>query len=265
MKFLLILMICTAQVAGQSLIPGAKSRAMMGQSVLITDKAGTVFTNPALLVNLNQPSFWCNFFNPYQLKEVHSVAAALNFRVHRISVATGLWQMGYKFYQEQLFKLGIARRIPTGPCVGLALKYRSLSIAKYGTGGQFSIDSGFSITVHPQVTFGVLLNNIFSSKLGRSGEHAKNEMLAAIKVALSGNSQIIIETVHIEDSSPDLRLAIEISPWRHLRVLVGSGFNTGENFSTGFSLDWQKINLDYALQNHPYLAQTHHFTLALEF
>ncbi len=265
MKPIVFLFFCTLSLSGQTLLPGAKSKALLGQSVLITDNAGTVFMNPALLPELRRSTFWCNFFNPYQLKEVQSLAAAINYSHHDGGFALGFWQLGHKFYQEQLLSVGAGRRNLAGISVGVAIKFRRIEIQRYGAGGQVLLDTGFMLPVQRNITFGALIKNVYGSKLGRTGETLKREFISALQISSIAHTDFFIETVQVENYAPDLRFAATFSPLAQLQFLAGTGFNTSENFSAGFSLSWQYINIDYALKNHPYLALTHHFSLSLEF
>ncbi|MCA9732009.1 MAG: hypothetical protein H6696_19565 [Deferribacteres bacterium] len=265
MKYLYFLLFFGTQVCyAFQISTGAKSIALQSQTALIPDGAGTVFTNPSLLPQISHRSIWFSVFNPYQLREVQCISSAFSFHFRHLSYGVGFEQLGYKSFKEQLFNFSIARNFSDMASLGVSLKYRQIEIDRYGSAGQFILDFGFYIPLTSLIDFGTRMKNVYHTKLSNTDEIIERELISGIRFMPLSEIAFYVETMHIEHNSPDLRIATTYSPIRYLQLHVGTGFNSISNFSTGFCLNWYKLNFAYALQNHPFLSQTHYFTISLE-
>ncbi|KAA3620189.1 MAG: hypothetical protein DWQ05_05525 [Calditrichaeota bacterium] len=248
----------------QTLSPGGRTKALHSQSALILDNAGTVFTNPALLPQLPLCTTWFNVFNPYQLKEVQSIASAINYSNGVYGIGIGFWQLGHKLYKEQIVNLALSRAIFHDVSAGITVKYRRIDIARYGSAGHFLFDLGIHVPLSSKMNFGARLVNFHNTALAESGDEFKRELISALKIATIPDINLYIETAHVESQTPDLRFAATYSPIDFLQLRAGTGLNSSEIYSMGFCVNWNRMSFDYALQNHTYLAQTHYFTFSLE-
>ncbi len=114
------------------------------------------------------------------------------------------------------------------------------------------------------LSFGARLKNFYHTQLSTTDEKIHPELISALKITSIPKIDFYIQTVQLENHSPDMRFAATYTPIKYLQLRAGTGFNSETNFSTGFCLNWHRMKFDYALQNHPFLAQTHYFTLSME-
>ncbi|KAA3660046.1 MAG: hypothetical protein DWQ10_07555, partial [Calditrichaeota bacterium] len=171
-------------------------------------------------------------------------------------------QQGHELYKEQIIRFACSRNLLSHSSFGLSIDYRRIEISGYGATGQYIFNFGFYLPLTERLDFGVRMNNVYHTKLGNTDERLARELISAFKIDAISQVEFFIETMHVEHYTPDLRFAAIYNLMSHLQLFAGTGFNTTANLSTGFSLNWYEIKFDYALQNHPFLSQTHYFTLS---
>lgn len=263
-KCLTILIIISASVSfSQNISIGSRSIALNAQQTLVTEAAGTTFFNPCLLLELQGYSLWLNHYKPYGIADINVYALATSFSKEKYAVGAGYLEFGNKLYQDQFLNLSVAYRIIPRLALGVKYKFRHLSIQNYGNANTSALDFGFYIPATETISIGMLIKNVVAGKMSDSEEPAVREVRSAVRVKIPGAVLLFAEIAQEKHFEAEYRLGFEYTIFEKLVLLIGSGIETPESFAGGLGFHLGRFQLNYALQNHPSLDQSHIFTLAI--
>lgn len=258
----LLLFNTTTQTEGQFLPVGSRAMALNGQEAALADHAGTVFYNPALLVGENEFSLWLNYYRPFGLPEVACQAAAIAYRRSGVGLGLGVSIYGNDIFTEQVLLIAAGIPVSGKLILGGKIKTTRIAIDGYGARANAAADLGMSLSLAPDVSLGVLLKNIFTENSATTTEH--RVLLSGLRFNLARSGRIYVELAQEREYPPELRGAVEFVPLEELLLRFGTGLNSPAEFAAGFGLRFSHVTLDYALQSHAVLRQTHVFTLSFE-
>ena len=263
MRLFCILVFLPALASSQTISFGARSMALSSQETLIAEDAGSAFFNPALLSQAPQLSAWLNYYRPFNLAEVKFQALAVNYRRGKAALGAGALAFGNEIYSEQQFTLAGCYALSGNFVAGASINRRQVRIEGYGSAGSVFINLGLRIPASEALSFGVLIKNLYASRLGKSEEKAAPRLVAGLRFQPVQQASIYLEVAQERYFPVMVRVAAEVRPLAFLPLRVGTGVNTPESFAAGFGLVFSRFRLDYALQNHPALQQSHVFSLSL--
>lgn len=250
--------------AAQFLAIGSRSMGLNGQQAIVDDAAGSLFTNPALLLASPRASIWISHYRPYQLEQIGVYALAANYSPKPVSIAMGYAGINHPLYRDQSIFAGAASHIAARIGLGLKFSRRWIEIAGYHALQASTIDLGVRMTVSEAIDLGILVKNAIRSAGGVDLGGTEREVRTGARFLMAAFVTLFTEISQQEHGIADFRFGFEFTGWRRLHFLVGSGYNTPQALAAGFSLQFTGLQIDYAVQNHTELGQTHVFTLALK-
>ncbi|MFQ5632898.1 MAG: hypothetical protein ACE5I1_29365, partial [bacterium] len=148
-------------------------------------------------------------------------------------------------------------------CTGIRILFslRHISIEGYGSANTPAVDLGFHIPATKSISIGMLVRNVLQGKIGSSGERSGREALSAVRIKIPGSATFFAEISQEENFETEHRLGFEYSLHKNLAFRLGTGIHTPASFAGGFGIRYGRFQLNYALQNHPQLDQSHVFSI----
>jgi hypothetical protein len=263
-KYLVILIVFFASACfAQNISIGSRSIALNSQQALVSEAAGTTFFNPSLLLERQGYSVWLNHYKPYSIAEINVYALAASYSTGKYSAGAGYLEFGNKLYRDQFFNLSVAYRIVPRLAIGVKYKFRNLSIQNYGRASVSALDFGLHIPATETISIGMLIKNVIAGKMSENEAPANREVRSALRVRIPGSVLLFAEIAQEENFGAEYRLGFEYALFEKIALLIGSGIETPESFSGGLGFRLGRFQLNYALQNHPALDQSHIFTIVI--
>ncbi|WP_123864624.1 hypothetical protein [Chitinophaga barathri] len=166
----------------------------------------SVFQNPARLVSLQHVTAGLYTERRFMLRELSMHALALGMPLAGGVMGVKLWQLGYRYYREQLFGLGYA--LPLGKRLRAAAGF---NYRRGGVGGELGVD--WLLT--PQLNMGVHLYHPGS-----------DDAASMVMLGYKASEQVMMEAAFRKDVSMPLSVRVQCTYWPVKRFLVLGGWAT---------------------------------------
>lgn len=259
--FLLVVICASANASFEDLGVGARSLSMGEAFVGLANSSDAVFLNPAGLARLHGLEASTFYSRPFGLKELAYTTATFAYPMNGYTPAIGIQTYGYSVYRENSFYFSLARQFQDRIFFGATMKYQSLSIKDYGTGGTLGIDLGIIVQANEIFAVGCTARNINRPQIGRNDENLPQVMAAGIM------ARPLLSLIFTFDIYKDIRFPIEARSGIEYQVIKNLFLRAGiatdpARHSLGFGLNLKGFQIHYAYYSHQYLSASHQISIA---
>lgn len=240
---------------------GARPASFGGMGVALKGDPWAAFGNPALYASIRNITASAAYIpGRFALSELQSSAATAIAPFSFFTAALAVHRFGFDLYSETTLALSGGYSVSDRFAVGTTLNWYHLSIERYGSAATLGIDAGIRADITEKLSTGFAVANINRPVIGQS----KNTLPQIIRAGLMYRPHPLINIIaEIEKDiifEPEFRFGAEYMPAESFRIRAGMN-DRPTRASGGFSINHRSIQLDYALQWHYELGQTHFLTL----
>jgi competence ComEA-like helix-hairpin-helix protein len=255
-------------IPGQQLIAqfehhvvGARPASLGGSGMLLKNDPWGASVNPAMYVSIKDISVSAAYIpGRFALPELGSSAATVVFPLRIIPLAIAVHRFGSDLYSETTISVSGARSVGDRLSVGATMNWYHLSIERYGTAATVGLTAGIRAEITGNLSTGFVVSNLNRPSVGQ-GKNTLPQMIRAgllyrphplIKIAAEIEKDVLFE--------PEFRFGVEYFLTEYFFIRAGMN-DRPTRAAGGFSVLAGNLQLDYALQWHFELGQTHYFTL----
>ena len=255
--------------------PSVRARGLGGAFYSLSDDATGVFYNPAGLIKAPKhftASYSRIFSNDFQILKTAAITMPLSARAGSIGV--GIQAMDVEYLDVNLMSetvvsvahsFTLMRDVHSEFHVGYAGNIYYLSMERFGSETAFGLDLGALVILHHRTRIGFAVTNLNNPKIGYNNQHEIPQKLA---MGITYNPYHGVNTT-LELKKPfgeatQIHSGAEVEVHRMLTLRVGLRNHPG-SFSCGAAFNIYDFVVDYALNTHSVLNNTHHFGIGYKF
>jgi hypothetical protein len=240
---------------------GARPVALGGTGMLLRNDPWAGFVNPAMYTSLYGITASVTHIPArFNLSELRSSAATIIYPMTIGTVAAAIHRYGFELYSETTAAVSGARDVGDRITLGITLNWYHLSIERYGNAATLGTNIGIHADITESLTAGFMIANINRPSIGRNPHPLPRifragfiyRPLVLLQLAVEVEKDILFDT--------EFRFGAEYILSESFYVRAGMNDHP-PRVSGGFSINHGRIKLDYALQWHFELGQTHFVTL----
>ncbi len=242
-------------------IVGARPASLGGSGMLLKNDPWAALANPAMYVSITDVSVSAAYTpGRFALPELGSSAATTVFPLPIGTLAAAVHRFGFDLYSETTVSVSGSRSVGDRLAVGATLNWYHLSIERYGAAATVGITVGINAEITDNLSSGFVVSNINRPSIG----HGKNTLPQMIRAGLLYRPHPLIRILaEIEKDvlfEPEFRFGVEYFLTESFFIRAGMN-DRPTRAAGGFSVSVGNLQIDYALQWHFELGQTHFFTL----
>lgn len=239
--------------------------AALGNAGVALQDVWSVKNNQAGIAGLKKPIVAAGYENRFGVKELSTQAAVFSIPINNYAVGGAFNSYGVSDYRE--IKSGISLAKSFGPKLFLAvgLNYHQLKITNYNSSNAFSVDVGLQYQAFPKLWLGSHISNPNQSKYG-----VNTDQIIPAHIQFGANyifsDQLLITTEFekILDAQADFKAGVEYKLIKFVALRGGISVNPFKQFA-GFGVNYQRVNIDFAVASHPVLGYSPQVALGYEF
>ncbi len=243
---------------------GARSLGMGATYVALANTADAVFLNVGGLGQLVGTELAIFYQKPFGLSEINFGTLALSFPIWNRRVGLGALTFGNGLYREQALSLTFSHHYQRKLFYGVGLRYQTVHIEGYGSGGAVGLDLGILVPLSSEINLGFVAKNVNRPTIGQTDEHAPQIFSSGVSVHPLNNLILNFEIFKDVRFAAEARFGCEFKPLANLAIRAGAA-NHPSRFSAGFGVAIQRVAIDYAFFTHNDLGLTHQTSLAIHF
>ncbi len=221
--------------------------------------------NQAGIALLKNPSISAGYENKFGLKELSTKSAVFALPLKNINIGAAFQSYGVDSYNEVKTGLSLAKSFGPKLLIGVGLNYHQLSITNYGDANSLSIEVGLQYNVLPNLW---LASHIANPNQSKYGDNTDQVIPAHIQFGgtyiFSDQLLITSEFEKVLDSQADFKTGIEYKVVKFVALRGGISVNPFKQYA-GFGVNYQKVNIDFAVASHPILGYSPQISLGYEF
>lgn len=240
---------------------GARPASYGGSGLLLQNDPWAALVNPAMYASINNISASAAYIpGRFALSELQSSAAMLIFPSSIGAAAAAIHRFGFDLYAETTVSVSAARPVGDRLAVGGTINWYYLSIERYGSASTAGITAGVRADITEKLSTGFVVSNINRPAIGAH----ENKLPQVIRAGLLYRPHPMINiAAEVEKDilfDPEFRFGAEYFLTEYFIVRAGMN-DRPARAAGGFSLVHRNIQVDYALQWHLELGQTHFITV----
>ncbi len=246
----------------ESMGVGAYYQGMGGTCAGYAHTSDAIFLNCSGLSQLSDLQLSFYYANLFGLKELThgSLSAHVPFGFGHLGA--GWKTFGDPLYRENELILSFASGIQKRFYYGFSLRYMNLAISKYGSDSALGVDFGFIARMNSRVNVGFYTHHFNRPRISARKETIPPVFCTGVSIRPVENASIHFDLFKDVEFPLELRFGFEYLIVRNLALR--SGFITEVNqFTAGFGILFPFIRIDYAIQTHGDLGNTHQFSLII--
>ena len=243
---------------------GARSRAMGGASVGLSDDVWSAVLNPAALAQITAGD--AGFFyspQPFGLSELADIGVVAASGTPLGSVGIAVRRFGYSRYHEITGTLGYARVFENAG-IGIAANFYSVSIERYGSASTIGFDIGMYVRLLEQFRWGVSVHNINTPSIGAARDKLPQSFLVGIAYLPHIRVRLPFDIQKETSYYPTPRFGFEYWPVDAVAFRAGYCDEQSE-ISSGLGIRIFSFQFDYAIVHHQELGWTQIGSVLLRF
>ncbi len=281
MKYIItILIVCwvfsaTLNAVFDDYEPSVRARGMGGAFSSLSDDANGVFYNPAGLIKAEEHisiGYARLFSNDYQILKTAAFTMPLPGRAGNVAIGLQALDVEYldvNLMSEQIYSVAhsftLMQDIHSEFHLGYSANVYHLTMERFGNETSFGINLGALVVLHHRTRLGFSVSNLNNPKIGENNKHELPQKLA---MGLTYNPYYGVNT-SLELKKPfgeatQIHGGVEVDVHQMLTLRVGLR-NHPASFSGGVTFNVRNIMIDYALNTHAVLNNTHHFGIGYGF
>lgn len=244
---------------------GARAVGLNGAFTSLSDNSLAVFYNPA---GLGQISFReiSAYYGPsqYGISEISTAALTYTEALDFGTFGIGLKTYGFELYRESELTLSYGNNFGKKIFLGLNLNYYDLTIQNYNSASSFGADIGGLAYLTGFLKWGFFAGNITGSKIGESDQRISQIYRTGFTVQPETDLNMILEFEKDVKFPLSFRGGLEYFVNEYVDLRAGIGTQP-DSFSGGISLNYNILQLDYAITNHQDLGMTNQISVTANF
>lgn len=246
-----------AFATGEPFPIGARSWAMGNATVALSDY-NSFFNNPAGLGFLKENHINSSYHARHTIAGLQTISLSGNYNTKLVNIGIGLERFGDKLYNEQ--KLGLALGKSTNRvALGLKVSYFQAVIENISSKKTLLTEFGVQTKLSSKIQMGFHAYNLTGAKLYHS-----QAIPTVLKFGFSftPTKQILLLT----EAEKDLNLPMLLKAGLEYQLVKNFYLRTGITSRInlvhgGFGFQAKQFIFDYAINSHPNLGFSHHFSI----
>ncbi len=244
---------------------GARAVGLNGAFTSLSNNSLAVFYNPSGLGQLKYREVSAFYSpSPYGISEIST--AALTY-VEPLSIGTlgfGIKNYGFELYKETNLILSYGNNFRGKFFYGLNVNYYNLKIQNYNSASALGADIGALSYLTDFIRWGFFAKNIGGAKIGESQQELAQVYRTGVTVEPGNDLNLIMEIEKDVKYPLSFRGGMEyfINDNIYLRAGIGT---QPTSFSGGISINYNLLQLDYAIYNNQDLGITNQGSLTVNF
>jgi hypothetical protein len=237
----------------------------LGNAGVALQDVWSVKNNQAGIADIKKPILAAGYENRFGVKELSTQAAVFSMPIKNYAIGAAFNSYGVSDYRE--IKTGVTLAKSFGPKLFLAigLNFHQLKITNYGNANAFSVDVGVQYKVLPKLWLGSHISNPNQTKYGENTDQIiPTHIQFGANYIFSGQLLITTEIEKILDAQADFKAGIEYKLIKFIALRGGISVNPFKQFA-GFGINYQRVNIDFAVASHPVLGYSPQVALGYEF
>jgi hypothetical protein len=262
-KLLFIFLVPSTLTFGQSGLSNVGGRSWgMGHAMVAIPHNQTFFSNPAGLGFIDQSFANSSYDSRFDIAGLSTMSISAVSARKRATLAIGAERFGDELHNEN--KAGIALAKSTGR-VSLGVKASFLGVFTENISSQNTLMTEFGVMakLSSKINIGFHAQNITGASLNDFDKIPTVLRLGGAFMPIN-KITLAVETEYIPNQNPYFKGGLEYMLFENFFLRTGINSNIRTNhFGIGYG--YQKWQFDYAVNSHPSLGLSHHFSLQLNF
>ncbi len=235
----------------------ARAAAMGYAWSCLSGKNSVPVCNPAVLSDFRLYSLSSSLYSPYAIPGLSETGLFLCFPLSGGGMQIALSSYGNTLYQEESLGLSYGIRMDHVFSLGLETAGCHTKIQGYGNYASFLFRFGVFIRISETVRSGLCLSRSLDCDSDIPGELT---IQGGCSYSCAAGFLICVDLAKHPFWPLEFRSALELRPFPPLAIRCG--FRTGPGRACfGWELTHGRLSLQYGLEIHPVLGQSHHITL----
>ncbi|HEX7367813.1 MAG TPA: hypothetical protein VF273_11985 [Pelobium sp.] len=251
---------------------GSKAQQNYGPRLTALGTGGTALQdvwsaskNQAGIAGLKSPIIAAAYENRFGVKELSTKSAVVAVPIKNYAIGASFQSYGIDAYNEVKTGLSLAKSFGPKLLVGLGLNYHQLNISNYGNANTFSVEVGLQYRVLPKLW---LATHVANPNQSSYGDNAEQVIPAHIQFGgtfvFSEQLLITSEFEQVLGRQVDFKTGLEYHVVKFVALRGGISVNPFKQYA-GFGVNYQKVNIDFAVASHPVLGYSPQIALGYEF
>lgn len=243
---------------------GPRITALANAGVAMQD-VWSAHSNQAGLAGLESTQISMAYENRFGVKDLSTKSAVFALPFKNYVVATSFTSYGVESYAETKTGLSLAKSFGNKLHLSINGNFHQIKITNYGNANSFSVEVGVQYKVMPNLWLASHIANPNQSKFEESTDQIIPAHLQfGVKYIFSKQLMICGEIEKILDGNTDFKTGLEYEILDFFSLRGGFSVNSFKQYA-GFGLNYQKIELDFAISSHPVLGFSPQISLGYEF
>ena len=244
---------------------GARPLALANAFVAVAGDPWVTWNNPAGLASVTSfKSSMCYAPEPFGMKELRTVSAAIALQTPFINLGVVVDDFGSRLYRETTAAVGVGGAVSAGAALGIAVNIGAVSIERYGAATTITFDLGARLEVVESLCLGYTWKNISGATVGSSQAGLPQIQTLGVWYAPHALAQLTVDLEKDIRFPFVVRAGVELNILEQLALRFGCSNNPG-TFAAGFGATLSGWECAYALNTHPQLGLTHVIGVSFEF
>ena len=266
MKQITLFLIISAHIcyaAFEKTESGAASFSMGNALVAVPFTFTAIHYNPATLDTGSSTYTQMSARNFYGFDGLSQFDFILGFQLFNSSICFSVSRFGNPKYQEIQFALATAICLTDDFYVGLGIQSYFLSISGYGADYSYGINLGLLYNIDDNLYCGAMISNINQPTIGKKSEELPQ--CFSLGICYYPHERLTISAEIFRDIrfEPDYRMGVAYQ--FQYPIIIRIGLQDAVNsYCFGLGFLWNTFFVDYALQIHQILGESHIFSIAIK-
>lgn len=254
--------------------PSVRARGLGGAFHSLSNDANGIFYNPAGLIKSSEHlsiSYSRIFSNDFQI--LKTAAFTMPLPGSAGSVGIGLQALDVEYLDVDLMSekhysvahsFTLMRDVHSEFHIGYSANVYHLTMDTFGNATTFGVDLGALAILHHRTRLGFAVKNLNNPKIGKERHELPQRLSMGITYNPYQGVQTAFELKKPYGEATQIHTGAEVEVHEMLTLRVGLRNHPG-SFSCGATFKVQNIMIDYALNTHSVLRNTHHFGIGYGF
>ncbi|MFA8343279.1 MAG: hypothetical protein ACEPO8_09960, partial [Rhodothermaceae bacterium] len=221
-------------------------------------------SNPALLAKSNNIAGISIIPQTFGLQELSQKSVGSIHNFSSFTFGSSYQNYGFELFRQQIFSVGISKKITDNFFVGSSLVLDFLDIKNYGSKQISKINIGVSFSPSEKLNLGFAIKNLLQKKFTDSDIAPQSNILLGISYLPTKNFSLHFQIDKERNRDISIAAGLELGFYDFLSVRSGYSDNP-DIYSFGISIKLKLVEIDYAVQIHSYLEETQMFGVKINY